>query len=67
MMSKVNTSLGNLMNEKGRFPSQAQHTVKGQNHIECTTSGDKNMEDVKAITTLRSGREVNNKVEKTME
>ncbi|XP_057505411.1 uncharacterized protein LOC130788662 [Actinidia eriantha] len=53
---KLTTSIGAAQNEKGKFPSQPQSNPQGQHSIGSSNEG--NMENLKAMTTLRSGREV---------
>ncbi|XP_042987199.1 uncharacterized protein LOC122315389, partial [Carya illinoinensis] len=42
--------------EKGKFPAQSQPNPQGQNHQFQNVAGDSNVKQVKAITTLRSGK-----------
>ncbi|KAG6721654.1 hypothetical protein I3842_03G122900 [Carya illinoinensis] len=42
--------------EKGKFPAQSQPNPQGQNHQFQNVTGDSNVKQVKAITTLRSGK-----------
>ncbi|GFY90952.1 hypothetical protein Acr_07g0011480 [Actinidia rufa] len=55
-LSKLTTSMGVAQNERGKFPSQPQPNPQGQHSI--GSSNDGHMEHLKAVTTLRSGREV---------
>jgi hypothetical protein len=42
--------------EKGKFPSQPQQNPKGQYNSSASGSGSQHMDQVKSITTLRSGK-----------
>ncbi|GFZ14160.1 hypothetical protein Acr_24g0003500 [Actinidia rufa] len=55
-LSKLTTSMGVAQNERGKFPSQPQPNPQGQHSIGSSNEG--HMEHLKAVTTLRSGREV---------
>ncbi|XP_057503550.1 uncharacterized protein LOC130787104 [Actinidia eriantha] len=48
--------MGAAQNEKGKFPSQPQPNRQGQHSVGSYNEG--HMEHLKAVTTLRSGREV---------
>ena len=52
------TRINNLLEvqEKGRFPSQTQPSPKGVHEI--GSSNNSRMDEVKAIITLRSGKEI---------
>ena len=54
------TRITNLLEvqEKGRFPAQTQLNPKGVNEIGFASSPAPRMDEVKAIITLRSGRQV---------
>ena len=58
-MAKLETQVGQLANqmsrrEDGKLPSQAQSNQRGVHHIDDTPTH----EQAKAVTTLRSGRQV---------
>ncbi|GFS29008.1 hypothetical protein Acr_00g0004950 [Actinidia rufa] len=55
-LSKLTTSMGVAQNERGKFPSQPQPNPQGQHSVGSSNKG--HMEHLKAVTTLRSGREV---------
>ncbi|GFZ19913.1 hypothetical protein Acr_28g0006180 [Actinidia rufa] len=55
-LSKLTTSMGVAQNERGKFPSQPQPNPQGQHSVGSSNEG--HMEHLKAVTTLRSGREV---------
>ena len=62
-IAKLETQLGQLAQaigkrDEGKLPSQPINNPKGQYEVE-----EFNFQQAKAITTLRSGREVDNKVE----
>jgi len=42
--------------EKGKFSSQPQQNPKGQYNSSASSSGSQHMDQVKSITTLRSGK-----------
>jgi hypothetical protein len=42
--------------EKGKFPSQPQQNPKGQYNANASSSGGQHMDQVKSVTTLRSGK-----------
>ena len=42
--------------EKGTFPSQPQQNPKGQYNTNASSSGSQHMDQVKSVTTLRSGK-----------
>jgi len=42
--------------EKGKFPSQPQQNPKGQYNSSASSSGSQHMDQVKSVTTLRSGK-----------
>ena len=42
--------------EKGKFPSQPQQNPKGQYNLSASGSGSQHMDQVKSVTTLRSGK-----------
>ncbi|GFZ10915.1 hypothetical protein Acr_22g0003130 [Actinidia rufa] len=55
-LSKLTTSMGVAQNERGKFSSQPQPNPQGQHSVGSSNEG--HMEHLKAVTTLRSGREV---------
>jgi len=42
--------------EKGKFPSQPQQNPRGQYNANASSSGSQHMNQVKLVTTLRSGK-----------
>lgn len=67
-ISKLESQMGQLAQtvgrrDEGRLPSQPVNNPKGQYGVEFSNSNEQFHEQAKAITTLRSGREVDNKVE----
>ncbi|KAL6344349.1 hypothetical protein AAG906_037932 [Vitis piasezkii] len=48
----------NTVNEKGKFPSQPSQNPKGVHEIETQDGESSNLRKVKAVITLRSGKEV---------
>ena len=48
----------NTMQEKGRFPSQPHQNPKGIHEVEAYEGESSQVRDVKAMITLRSGKEV---------
>jgi len=42
--------------EKGKFPSQPQQNPRGQYNANASSSGSQHMDQVKSVTTLRSGK-----------
>ena len=44
--------------EKGKFPSQTQPNPRGVHELSSTSDPNPRIDDVKAVVTLRSGREV---------
>jgi len=42
--------------EKGKFPSQPQQNPRGQYNANASSSGSQRMDQVKSVTTLRSGK-----------
>ena len=53
--------------EKGRFPAQTQPNPRGVHEIGSASSPAPRMDEVKAIITLRSGRQVDQPVPKPVE
>ncbi|KAL6320246.1 hypothetical protein AAG906_005320 [Vitis piasezkii] len=56
--SSVEQAIVNLMNEKGKFPSQPSQNPKGVHEVETQDGESSNLREVKAVITLRSGKEV---------
>ncbi|RVW66723.1 hypothetical protein CK203_065462 [Vitis vinifera] len=56
----ANLNLPNLntVNEKGKFPSQPSQNPKGVHEVETQEGDSSNLREVKAVITLRSGKEV---------
>ncbi|RVW20220.1 hypothetical protein CK203_112028 [Vitis vinifera] len=48
----------NTVNEKGKFPSQPSQNPKGVHEVETQEGDSSNLREVKAVITLRSGKEV---------
>ncbi|RVW98935.1 hypothetical protein CK203_033793 [Vitis vinifera] len=48
----------NTVNEKGKFPSQPSQNPKGVHEVETQDGESSNLREVKAVITLRSGKEV---------
>ncbi|KAL6333014.1 hypothetical protein AAG906_020034 [Vitis piasezkii] len=48
----------NIVNEKGKFPSQPSQIPKGVHEVETQDGEPSNLREVKAVITLRSGKEV---------
>ena len=48
----------NIVHEKGRFPSQPHQNPKGIHEVEAHEGESSQVRDVKALITLRSGKEV---------
>ena len=63
------TRITNLLEvqEKGKFPAQTQPNPRGVNEIGSASSPAPRMDEVKAIITLRSGRQVDQPVPKHVE
>ena len=71
-MSKMEGQIGQLANqvgerERGKFPSKLVPNAKGQFVIGNSFTSIHGQEHVKAITTLRSGKQVDNQVAKPKE
>ncbi|XP_057953051.1 uncharacterized protein LOC131147575 [Malania oleifera] len=60
-ITKLNTAVGVLQQEKGKFPSQPQANPVGQHSIASTSDSEVTMEHAKSIT-LRSGKKVETKI-----
>ena len=50
----------NTVNEKGKFPSQPSQNPKGVHEVETQEGDSSKLREVKAVITLRSGKEVIN-------
>ncbi|RVW88310.1 hypothetical protein CK203_038684 [Vitis vinifera] len=48
----------NIVNEKGKFPSQPSQNPKGVHEVETQEGESSKLREVKAVITLRSGKEV---------
>jgi hypothetical protein len=67
-ISKLENQVGQLATqvverEKGKFPSQPVPNPKGQFFVNGSSSSSHTQENVQSITTLRSGRKIDNQVE----
>ena len=50
------------MQQKGKFPSQTQPNPRGVHEVKCSSEPTPRMDEVKAIITLRSGKQVDQPV-----
>ena len=62
-MSNLQYSISRLSNqqqvqEKGKFPSQTQPNPRGLHEVSSSNEPNSRMDEVKAIITLRSGKEL---------
>ena len=62
-IAKIETQLGQMANnmirrEEGKLPSQTEANPKGQNGVESLGGNGKHHEQVQAVITLRSGKEL---------
>ena len=55
------------MSEKGKFPSQTLPNPRGVHEVSYSSEPNLRMDEVKAIITLRSGKELKQPVPKTTE
>ncbi|RVW36215.1 Gag-Pol polyprotein [Vitis vinifera] len=55
----------NTVNEKGKFPSQPSQNPKGVHEVETQDGESSNLREVKAVITLRSGKEVDQPLPKS--
>ena len=55
------------MQEKGKFPSQTQPNPKGVHELSSSSEPTSRIDEVKAVITLRSGKEVEQPVPKPAE
>ena len=53
--------------EKGKFPSQTQPNLKGIHEVASSSEPTPNMDEVKAVITLRSGKKVDQPVPKLLD
>jgi len=53
-LAKLTSTLS--FQEKGKFPSQPQQNPKGQYNTNASSSRSQHMDQVKSVTTLRSGK-----------
>ena len=53
--------------EKGRFPSQTQPNLRGVHELSYSSEPTPKMDEVKAVITLRSGKEIEHPVSKPVE
>ncbi|KAL6347323.1 hypothetical protein AAG906_016753 [Vitis piasezkii] len=64
MQNDLLTNL-NTVQEKGKFPSQPHQNPKGIHEVEAQEEESSKMREVKAVITLRSGKEVDQPTSKT--
>ena len=62
-LDSMNSEISRLSNqqqgpEKGKFPSQTQQNPKGMHEIGSTSDPNARIDEVKAVVTLRSGKEL---------
>ena len=67
-ISKLESQMGQLAQsvgrrDEGKLPSQPVNNLRGKYGVESSNANNHFQEQAKAITTLRSGKEVDNKVE----
>ena len=55
------------MQEKGKFPSQTQPNLRGVHELSSSNEPNPRIDEVKAVITLRSGKEVKQPVPKPAE
>ena len=55
------------MQEKGKFPSQTQPNPRGVHEVSSSSEPNPRIDEVKAVITLRSGKEVEHPVPKPAE
>ena len=55
------------MQEKGKFPSQTQPNPRGLHEVSSSNEPNSRMDEVKAIITLRSGKELKQPAPKALE
>ena len=56
-----------LVKEKGKFPSQTQPNPRGVHELSSSNEPNPRIDEVKAVITLRSGKEVKQPVPKLEE
>ena len=61
------TRMGNQQQEAGRFPSQPLPNPRGVHELSYTSEPPPKMDEVKAVITLRSGKEVDHPMPKPVE
>ena len=61
------TRMGNQQQEVGRFPSQPLPNPRGVHELSYTSEPPSKMDEVKAVITLRSGKEVDQPMPKPVE
>ncbi|CAK9151637.1 unnamed protein product [Ilex paraguariensis] len=57
-LTKLTNSIGASQQEKGKFPAQPQENPRGQHLVESSEPSKESCEQLKAVTTLRSGKEI---------
>ncbi|XP_057483886.1 uncharacterized protein LOC130770422 [Actinidia eriantha] len=57
-LGKLTATMGAMQQEKGKFPSQPQANPQGQHQVGSSSGFEPHIEHLKAITTLRSGKEI---------
>ena len=55
------------MQEKGKFPSQAQQNTRGVHEIAYSSETASKMDEVKAVISLRSGKKVEQPMPKPLD
>ena len=55
------------MQEKGKFPSQTQPNPRGVHEVASASEPTPNMDEVKAVITLQSGKKVDQPVPKSLD
>ena len=55
------------MQEQGKFPSQTKQNPKGIHHVASASEAAPMMDEVKAIITMRSGKEVDQPIPKPLD
>ena len=53
--------------EKGKFPSQTQQNPRGEHEVTSTSEPTPKIDEVKVVITLRSGKQIENPVPKSVE
>ncbi|GFS40889.1 hypothetical protein Acr_00g0071050 [Actinidia rufa] len=57
-LGKLTTTVGALQQERGKFPSQPQANPQGPHQVSSSNGFELQMEHLKAITTVRSDKEI---------